>query len=105
MNYIKKAIYALAVVGLFALLIFATPAASARGDDDTMKVAFLVLEGVYNSELAAPMDILHHTVFHTKPGMEVFTVGRSKGVIRSFEGLGIVVDHDLCHGRVPGTIV
>ena len=95
MNYIKKILYALAVVGLLALLIFATPAASARGDDDSMKVAFLVLEGVYNSELAAPMDILHHTVFHTKPGMEVFTVGRSKGVVHTFEGLRIVVDHDL----------
>lgn len=95
MTHLKRVAQALTVVVFLALLIFARPAASARGDESSMKVAFLVLEGVYNSELIAPMDILHHTVFHTKPAMEVFTVGRAKGVIRSFEGLGITVDHDL----------
>lgn len=95
MTHLRRVAQALAVVGFLALLIFARSTASAHDDDSSMKVALLVLEGVYNSELAAPMDILHHTVFHTKPAMEVFTVGRSKGVIRSFEGLGITVDHDL----------
>ncbi len=60
-----------------------------------LQVALLVLEGVYNSELIAPMDIFHHTVFHTRPGMRVFTVGRSREMVTTFEGLRIGVDHDL----------
>ncbi len=51
-----------------------------------LQVALLVLEGVYNSELIAPMDIFHHTVFHTRPGMRVFTVGRSREMVTTFEG-------------------
>ncbi|MEQ9169020.1 MAG: hypothetical protein RLO12_22370, partial [Fulvivirga sp.] len=39
-----------------------------------LNVAFLIVDGVYNSELVAPMDILHHTVFHTEKGMSVFSV-------------------------------
>ena len=31
-----------------------------------LNAAFLIVDGVYNSELIAPMDILHHTLF----GME-----------------------------------
>ncbi|MHC4993180.1 MAG: DJ-1/PfpI family protein, partial [Planctomycetota bacterium] len=60
-----------------------------------VQVAFLVLDGVYNSELVAPYDIFHHTVFHAKPGMEVFTVGRTTDPVRTFEGLRVAVDHDL----------
>lgn len=69
------------------------PAADRQGRP--LQVALLVLEGVYNSELIAPMDIFHHTVFHTRPGMRVFTVGRSREMVTTFEGLRIGVDHDL----------
>ncbi len=69
------------------------PAADHEGRP--LQVALLVLEGVYNSELIAPMDIFHHTVFHTRPGMRVFTVGRSREMVTTFEGLRIGVDHDL----------
>lgn len=57
-------------------------------------VGVLLLDGVYNSELMAPYDVFHHTVFHTERGMRVFTVGRSKAPVRSFEGLRIEPDHD-----------
>ena len=65
-----------------------------RGADEFIQVGILVLEGVYNSELAAPYDIFQHTVFHTKPepGMKVFTVGRVEGMITTFEGLKVGVD-------------
>lgn len=56
-------------------------------------MAFLVVDGVYNSELVAPMDILHHTVFHTEHGMKVFTVGPGNEYITSFEGLKIIPDY------------
>ncbi|MEQ8766660.1 MAG: DJ-1/PfpI family protein [Planctomycetota bacterium] len=63
--------------------------------DRPLQVGFLVIEGVYNTELTAPLDLFHHTVFHTKPGMEVFTVGRSTEPIRTFEQLAITPDYDL----------
>ncbi len=56
--------------------------------------AFLIEDGTYNSELTAPMDILHHTPFHAPPGIEVVTVARSLAPIRTFEGLVIRPDHD-----------
>lgn len=68
---------------------------SKRGVDESIQVGILVLEGVYNSELAAPYDIFQHTVFHAKPepGMKVFTVGRAEGMITTFEGLKVGVDY------------
>jgi transcriptional regulator GlxA family with amidase domain len=56
-----------------------------------LQVGFLIVDGVYNSELVAPYDIFHHTVFHTEPlpGMEVFTVAPTRQPITSFEGLRI----------------
>ncbi len=70
---------------------------SKRGADESIQVGILVLEGVYNSELAAPYDIFQHTVFHAKPepGMKVFTVGRAEGMITTFEGLKVGVDYTL----------
>ena len=58
-------------------------------------VGFLIVDGVYNSELVAPMDVLHHTPFHTTPdpGMQVFTVSPDGEMVTSFEGLRIQPDH------------
>ena len=56
-------------------------------------VAFLIMDGVYNTELTAPMDILHHTIYHTAKGMRVFTVAKSLDPVTSFEGLKIIPDH------------
>lgn len=63
--------------------------------DRPLQVAFLVLDGVYNTELTAPLDIFHHTPFHTKPepGMRVFTVSPDGKPVKSFEGLVITPDH------------
>ena len=57
-----------------------------------INVGFLIVDGVYNSELMAPYDIFHHTIFHTDPlpGMEVFTVAPSREPVTSFEGLKIL---------------
>ena len=57
--------------------------------DRTLRVGFLIVDGVYNSELMAPYDIFHHTVFHTEPGMEVFTVSPDGEPRDDFEGLAI----------------
>ena len=58
-----------------------------------LEVGFLIVDGVYNTELMAPFDIFHHTVFHTQPGMRVFTVAPTREPVTSFEGIRIVPDH------------
>jgi len=56
---------------------------------------FLILDGVYNTELTAPYDLFHHTPFHTKPapGIQVFTVSPDGNAVTTFEGLVIQPDH------------
>lgn len=58
-----------------------------------LNVGFVAINGVYNSELMAPFDILQHTIFHTKPGMKTFIVSPSKDVITTFEGIRIIPDY------------
>lgn len=57
--------------------------------DRPLRAGFLVVDGIYNSELMAPYDIFHHTVFHTQPGIEVFTVSPDGAAVKTFEGLEI----------------
>lgn len=52
-----------------------------------LRAGFLVVDGVFNSELMAPYDVLQHTIFHTDPGIEVFTVAPERAPITTFEGL------------------
>ncbi len=60
-----------------------------------LTAGFLIVDGVYNSELMAPYDLFHHTPFHTKPhpGIEVFTVSPDGQPIVTFEGLTITPHH------------
>jgi transcriptional regulator GlxA family with amidase domain len=69
--------------------------------DKVLNVGFVVVPGVYNSELIAPMDIFHHTVFHTEPGMKVFIVGPSLEPVTSFEGLKIIPDYAFSSSDLP----
>lgn len=76
----------------------ASPTQSTRvqePDEGAVQVGILMLDRVYNSELMAPYDVFQHTVFHASPGMRVFTVGRDKSVVTSFEGLRMLPDYDL----------
>lgn len=73
----------------------------ALNPDRVYNVAFLIVDGVYNSELVAPMDILHHTVFHTEKGMKVFTVAPDTVPITTFEGLHIIPDYGYLHDSLP----
>jgi len=58
-----------------------------------LNVGFLIVDGVYNTELTAPLDVFQHTIFHTDPGMRTFTVAPTRDPVTSFEGLVIVPDH------------
>ncbi|HET9766015.1 MAG TPA: hypothetical protein VFS60_04155, partial [Thermoanaerobaculia bacterium] len=39
--------------------------------DRPLRAGFLVIDGVYGTELVAPYDVLQHTVSHTRPGIDV----------------------------------
>ncbi|MEL6675710.1 MAG: DJ-1/PfpI family protein [Bacteroidota bacterium] len=68
---------------------------------ETWQVGFLIMDGVYNTELTAPMDIFQHTIYHHQPGMEVFTVAEEKRPIRTFEGLVITPDYSFEDDSLP----
>lgn len=67
-------------------------ALSSSEEEPLLQVGIVIVDGVYNTELTAPMDMFHHTVFHAKPGCRVFTVAPSLDPITSFEGLRILPD-------------
>lgn len=66
-----------------------------------LNAAFLIVEGVYNSELIAPMDVLQHTIFHSEHGIRVFTVAEKKDTINTFEGLHILPDYSFDTDSLP----
>ena len=70
-----------------------------------LKVGFLIIDGVYNSELMAPYDVFHHTVFHAEPAMRVFTVGRTKDPVLTFEGIRIIPDYALSESPAMDVLV
>lgn len=80
---------AFAVAAHLGLAVTAASAAEVPPPAAPLRVGFLVVDGVYNSELMAPFDIFHHTVFHTQPGMEVFVVSPDGSPVTTFEGLRI----------------
>ncbi len=62
-------------------------------EGESLNAGFLVVDGVYNSELMAPYDIFQHTIFHTDGGIKVFTVAPQKDTITTFEGIQIIPDY------------
>ncbi|MEM7373320.1 MAG: DJ-1/PfpI family protein [Bacteroidota bacterium] len=60
---------------------------------EVWNVGFLIMDGVYNTELTAPMDVFQHTVYHTDPWMRVFTVAKTTEPVTTFEGLHIIPDY------------
>lgn len=59
-------------------------------EGQTFNAAFLMIDGVYNSELMAPYDIFQHTIFHTEGGIKVFTVNETIDTVTTFEGLKLI---------------
>ena len=66
-----------------------------------LNAAFLIVDGVYNSELVAPMDVMHHTIFNSEKGIKVFTVSNQKEPITTFEGLHIIPDYSFETDTLP----
>jgi len=71
-------------------------------DPSRFNVAFLIMDGVYNTELTAPYDIYQHTVFRDSiKAMNVFTVANTDKPITTFEGLRILPDFNYTKDPLP----
>lgn len=65
-------------------------------------VAFLIMEGTYNTELTAPFDIFQHTIFRKGiKAMNVFTVANTNNAITTFEGIRILPDFNYIKDSLP----
>lgn len=73
--------------------------------DRPLRAGFLVIDGVYNTELAAPYDVFHHTQFHTQPGMQVFTVSPDGTTVTTFEGLKLTPAYSFANAPAIDVLV
>lgn len=71
-------------------------------DQPHYKVAFLIMDGVYNTEFTAPYDIFQHTVYREgiRP-MIPFTIAKSLDPVTSFEGVTILPDYSYSTDSLP----
>lgn len=73
------------------LLSVAVGGCVAEAQDQRVRTAgFLAVDGVYNSELIAPYDVIHHSIFRdTLDYIEPFVVSPDGDPVTTFEGLEI----------------
>lgn len=65
-------------------------------------VAFLIMDGTFNTELTAPFDIFQHTIFRENiKAMNVFTVANTDAPIITFEGMRIIPDYNYVKDELP----
>jgi len=64
-----------------------------------LRAGFLIVDGVYNTELTAPYDVLEHTLYHAPNdlGIEVFTVSPDGRAVTTAEGLRIQADYSFAN--------
>ena len=71
-------------------------------EKDRYNVAFLIMDGTFNTELTAPFDIFQHTIFREKiKAMNVFTVANIDTPITTFEGMRILPDYNYLKDALP----
>jgi transcriptional regulator GlxA family with amidase domain len=59
-------------------------------EEERYNVAFLIMDGVYNTELTAPYDIFQHTIFRDSiRAMNTFLVANTLEPVTTFEGIQI----------------
>ncbi|APA65171.1 DJ-1/PfpI family protein [Maribacter sp. 1_2014MBL_MicDiv] len=65
-------------------------------------VAFLIMNGTFNTEFTAPFDIFQHTKFREGiKAMNTFTVANTLEPITTFEGVRILPDFDYTKDDLP----
>ncbi|KGL58711.1 DJ-1/PfpI family protein [Polaribacter sp. Hel1_85] len=71
-------------------------------EKDRYNVAFLIMDGTFNTELTAPFDIFQHTIFRKNiKAMNVFTVANTDKPITTFEGMRILPDYNYLKDSLP----
>lgn len=72
-----------------------TPATQDVIKNRLLHAGLLIVDGVYNTELVAPYDVLQHTIHHAAPypGIRVFTISPDGRSITTAEGLIIEPDY------------
>ncbi len=71
-------------------------------DSTRYNVAFLIMDGVYNTEFTAPFDIFQHTQYRDNiRAMNTFTVANTLKPVKSFEGVRILPDFDYTKDSIP----
>ena len=69
---------------------------------DRYNVAFLIMDGVYNTELTAPFDIFQHTIFREGiKSMNTFLVADTHEPVVSFEGIRMLPDYNYLVDELP----
>ena len=69
---------------------------------DSYNVAFLIMDGTFNTEFTAPFDIFQHTKFREGiKAMNTFTVANTLEPITTFEGVRILPDFDYTKDDLP----
>ena len=69
---------------------------------DRYNVAFLIMDGVYNTELTAPFDIFQHTIFRDSiKAMNTFLVANTNDPIKTFEGIRLIPDYNYLVDQLP----
>jgi len=71
-------------------------------DSTRYNVAFLIMDGTYNTEFTAPYDIFQHTQYRKGiKAMNTFTVANTLEPITTFEGVRILPDFDYTEDELP----
>lgn len=80
----------------------AHPEFSRKHNPEAYNVGFLIMDGVYNTELTAPFDIFQHTIFREgiKP-MNTFLIADTYDPIVSFEGIRMIPDFNYLKDDYP----
>jgi len=75
---------------------------AARINPGNYNVAFLIMEGTYNTEFTAPFDIFQHTIYREGiKAMNTFTVANTLKPVTTFEGLRILPDFNYLKDSLP----
>lgn len=79
-----------------------TPMVVPTLDKDNYNVAFLIMDGVYNTELTAPFDIFQHTQYRDSiKAMNVFLLADTYQPITTFEGIRLLPDFNYLKDSLP----
>lgn len=71
-------------------------------EPDRYNVAFLIMDGVYNTELTAPYDIFQHTIFRDSiKAMNTFMVANTLEPITTFEGIQLLPHFNYLTDSLP----